>query len=154
MIIIIEGPDGSGKSTLAEQLHRQTGYTVLHRTQPKTEEDKHRMMDEYIQVMKAGKNIIMDRSWYSEMVYGPVMRDASVITYPQMYELEKLAAKYGAIIIHCTAPEATLWKRCLRRGEDYITNREAFHQICQGFNQLMHAVPHLIPVVTYEYEDM
>lgn len=154
MLIIIEGPDGSGKSTLADKLHRQTGYQVLHRTQPKTEEDKQRMMDEYIQVMKAGKNIIMDRSWYSEMVYGPVMRDTSVITYPQMYELEKLAAKYGAIIIHCTAPEATLWKRCLRRGEDYITNRDAFHQICAGFDQLMYDVPHIIPVVTYEYKDM
>lgn len=154
MIIILEGPDGSGKSTLAEQLSRQTGYQLLHRTQPKNEEDKKRMMEEYIQVLRAGKNCIMDRAWYSEMVYGPVMRDASVITYPQMYELEKLAAKYGAIIIHCTAPEATLWKRCLKRGEDYITKRETFHEICQGFNQLMHDVPHLIPVVSYEYEDM
>lgn len=154
MIIIIEGPDGSGKSTLAEQLHRQTGYTVLHRTQPKTEEDKQRMMEEYIQVIRAGKNVIMDRSWYSEMVYGPIMRGASVITYPQMYDLEKLVAKNGAIVIHCTAPEATLWKRCLKRGEDYVTKREAFHEICLGFNQLMHDVPHLIPVVTYEYEDV
>lgn len=154
MIIILEGPDGSGKSTLAEQLHRQTGYQLLHRTQPKNEEDKKRMMDEYIQVMKTGKNVIMDRAWYSEMVYGPVMRDASVITYPQMYELEKLAAKNGAIVIYCMAPEATLWKRCMRRGEDYITKRETFHEICTGFRELMHGVPHMIPVVTYEYEDM
>lgn len=154
MIIILEGPDGSGKTTLANKLHQQTGYQLLHRTQPKNEEDKKRMMDEYIQVLKAGKNVIMDRSWYSEMVYGPVMRDASVITYPQMYELEKLATKYGAIVIHCTAPEATLWKRCLRRGEDYITKRETFHELFVGYNQLMYNVPHLIPVVTYEYEDM
>ena len=154
MIIILEGPDGSGKSTLAELLHKQTGYQLLHRTQPKTEEDKKRMMEEYIQVIRAGKNVIMDRAWYSEMVYGPVMRDASVITYPQMYELEKLAAKNGAIIIHCTAPEATLWKRCLKRGEDYITKRDTFNEICLGFSQLMHDVPHLIPVVSYEYEDM
>ena len=154
MIIILEGPDGSGKSTLAEQLHRQTGYQLLHRTQPKNEEDKKRMMDEYIQVMKAGKNVIMDRAWYSEMVYGPVMRDTSVITFPQMYELERLAAKNGAIVIYCTAPEATLWKRCMRRGEDYITNRDTFHAICTGFRELMNGVPHMIPVVTYEYEDM
>lgn len=154
MIIIIEGPDGSGKSTLAELLHRQTGYTVLHRTQPKTEEDKQRMMEEYIQVIRAGKNVIMDRSWYSEMVYGPVMRNASVISYLQMYELERMAAKNGAIVIHCTAPETALWKRCLRRGEDYITKRETFHEICVGFRDLMHSVPHLIPVVTYEYEDV
>lgn len=154
MVIILEGPDGSGKTTLANLISKQTGYQLLHRTQPKTEEDKKRMMDEYIQVMKSGKNLIMDRSWYSEMVYGPVMRDASVITYPQMYELERLAAKYGAIVIHCTAPESVLWKRCLRRGEDYITKRETFHEICMGFDQLMHAVPHLIPVTTYEYEDV
>lgn len=154
MILILEGPDGSGKTTLAEQLQRQTGYQLLHRTQPKNEEDKKRMMDEYVQVLKAGKNVIMDRAWYSELVYGPVMRDTSVLTYPQMYELEKLAAKNGAIVIYCTAPEATLWKRCMRRGEDYITNRETFHAICAGFKELMYGVPHMIPVVTYEYEDM
>lgn len=154
MIIILEGPDGSGKTTLANQLQKQTGYQLLHRTQPKNDEDKKRMMDEYIQVLKAGKNCIMDRSWYSEMVYGPVMRDASVITFPQMYELERLAAKYGAIIIYCTAPETTLWKRCMRRGEGYITKRETFHEICTGFRQLMCNVPHLIPVTTYEYEDV
>ena len=154
MIIIIEGPDGAGKTTLANLISKQTGYQLLHRTQPKNEEDKKRMMDEYIQVLKAGKNVIMDRAWYSELVYGPVMRDASVLTYPQMYELEKLAAKNGAIVIYCTAPEATLWKRCMRRGEDYITKRETFHEICTGFNELMYGVPHMIPVVTYEYEDM
>lgn len=154
MIFIIEGPDGSGKSTLAEQLHRQTGYQLLHRTQPKTEEDKQRMMEEYIQVIRSGKNVIMDRCWYSEMVYGPIMRDTSVISYLQMYELERMAAKNGAIIIHCTAPEATLWKRCLRRGEDYVTKRETFREIRQGYVDLMYSVPHLIPVVTYEYEDV
>ena len=154
MIIILEGPDGSGKTTLAEQIHKQTGYQLLHRTQPKSEEDKQRMMDEYIQVLKSGKNVIMDRCWYSEMVYGPIMRDASVITYPQMYSLERLAAKYGAIIIYCTAAPATLWKRCIRRGEDYITDRETFDKICQGFDLIMHNVPHFIPVTTYEYEDM
>ena len=154
MIIILEGPDGSGKSTLAEKIHQQTGYQLLHREQPKTDEDKQRMMAEYVQVIKSGKNCIFDRCWYSEMVYGPIMRDASVITYPQMYELERLLAKSGALIIHCTAPESTLWKRCLRRGEDYIKHRETFHNICTGFDELLHNVPHLIPVLTYEYEDL
>lgn len=154
MIIIIEGPDGAGKSTLANKIKEQTGYTLLHRSQPKTEEDKQRMMDEYIQVIKAGKNCIFDRCWYSEMVYGPVMRDESVISYQQMYELERLLAKNGALIIHCTAPEQTLWKRCLRRGEDYITDRTTFHKICDGFYQVMHCIPHYVPVLTYEYQDV
>lgn len=154
MIIIIEGADGAGKTTLANTIQKQTGYMLLHRTQPKTAADKERMMSEYVEVIKAGKNCILDRSWYSEMVYGPVMRDASIISYPQMYALERMLAKHGAIIIHCTAKESTLWDRCQVRGEDYITKRDTFHKIYEGFNELMHNVPHLIPVVTYEYTDM
>lgn len=154
MIIILEGPDGAGKTMLAEKIRRQTGYNLVHRVQPKSEEDKTRMMDEYEQVIKSGKNCILDRCWYSEMVYGPVMRDASVITYPQMYQLEKHLASVGAIIIHCTAALNTLWKRCLSRGEDYIVDRGTYEKIYYGYYELMYEVPHIIPVVTYEYQGM
>lgn len=153
MIIIIEGPDGSGKTTLAELLSKQTGYPVVHRTQPKTEEEKAKMMDSYIELIKSGKNAILDRAWYSEMVYGPVMRDTSVIGYPAMYDLEKMLAKRGCIIIYCTDKPETLWRRATRRGEDYITSYETFIKICEGFDKVM-AVPHLVPVVKYGYEDM
>lgn len=154
MFIIIEGPDGAGKTMLANKLRDQTGYMLLHRSQPKTEEEKAKMMDEYLQVIKSGKNCIFDRAWYSEMVYGPVMRDASVIDYPQMYALEKSLAKCGAIVIHCTAPANTLWKRCTTRGEDYIVDAVTFKKIYDGYQALMYEVPHLVPVVTYEYKDM
>lgn len=154
MIIILEGPDGSGKSTLASKLQAQTGYMLLHRSQPKSEEEKVKMMDEYLHVIKSGKNCIFDRAWYSEMVYGPVMRDASVIDYPQMYALEKALAKCGAIVVYCTAPTNVLWKRCTTRGEDYIVDANTFKQICDGYQSLMYEVPHLVPVVTYEYKDL
>lgn len=154
MIIIIEGPDGAGKTMLANKLADQTGYALIHRTQPKNDEDKKRMMDEYLDVINSGKNCIFDRSWYSEMVYGPIMRDASVITYPQMYELELKLAKRGALIIYCTASKSALWKRCTSRGEDYITTFETFENICDGFEQLMLHVPHVVPVVTYEYSGL
>lgn len=153
MIIIIEGPDGSGKTTLANKIKEQTGYMLLHRSH-QTDANPESLFDEYAQVIKAGKNCIMDRGWYSEMAYGPVMRGTSIISYPQMYELERLLAKNGALLIHCTAPEQTLWKRCLKRGEDYVTKREAFHKICNGFDALMYDVPHYIPVLTYEYKDL
>lgn len=153
MIIILEGPDGSGKTTLANKIKDQTGFMLLHRSH-QTDSNAESLFDEYAQVIKAGKNCIMDRGWYSEMVYGPVMRGASAITYPQMYELERLLAKNGALIIHCTAPEATLWKRCLRRGEDYVTKKDTFHEICNGFDVLMGDVPHYVPVLTYEYKDV
>ena len=152
MIIILEGPDGGGKTTLAQQLAKQTGYPIIHRSQPKTEEEKKLMMGEYLQAI-ATNNAIFDRCWYSEMAYGPVMRDSSVIGYPAMYELERKLARKGAIIIHCTGPEPTLWSRCTKRGEDYITSRDDFKAIYNNYNDIMNA-PHYIPVVKYEYKDL
>lgn len=153
MILIIEGPDGSGKTTLAQQLSRQTGYPIVHRSQPKTEEEKKLMMGEYLQSIKNGKNVIFDRCWYSEMAYGPVMRDDSVITYPQMYELERQLAKAGALIIYCTGQEPALWMRCTRRGEEYITCRDNFKAIYKNYEDIMNA-PHYVPVVRYEYKEV
>ena len=153
MIIIIDGPDGSGKSTLAAKLSKQTGYPVVHRSAPKSAEEKAAMMQMYLQAIKEGKNIIWDRCWYSEMVYGPVMRDEHVITYPQMYELERLLAKRGAIIIYCTDKPEVLWRRCALRGEDYVPSYEVFIDICKGYEELMNA-PHIVPVVKYGYEDL
>ena len=150
MIIIIEGPDGSGKTTLAGILSRQTGFPVVHRTQPKSEEEKAKMMDGYVDAIKKGKNIIFDRCWYSEMAYGPIMRDKSVISYPEMYELEQLLTKRGALIIYCTDKPETLWYRCSKRGEDYITDYDTFVSICKEFDKIM-SVPHRIPVVRYGY---
>ena len=150
MIIIIEGPDGSGKSTLAAQLSRQTGYTVVHRSSPKSEEEKEQMLQMYKQAIREGKNVIFDRCWYSEMVYGPVMRDDHVISYPQMYELERMLAKKGCIVIYCTDTPEVLWRRATARGEDYITDQQTFVDICAAYDELMN-VPHLIPVVKYGY---
>ena len=153
MIIIIEGPDGSGKTTLANKLSKQTGYPVVHRSAPKSDEEKAAMMNMYKQAIKESKNIIFDRCWYSEMAYGPIMRDASVISFPEMYELEKLLCKKGGLIIYCTDKPDVLWKRCQERGEDYITDISTHTKICEGYDELMN-VPHLIPVVKYGYEDM
>lgn len=153
MIIIVEGPDGAGKTMLAQQLSRQTGYSIEHFSKPETDEQKALMMGEYLQIAKNGRNIILDRCWYSEMVYGKVMRDQAYIDYPQMYELERALAKNGAIVIYCTGPKAALWMRCTKRGEDYVTSRDDFNAICAEYDALM-GVPHYVPVVRYEYKDV
>ena len=54
MIIILEGPDGGGKSTLAGQLSASTGWPVVHRSAPKSEDEKRQMMAMYEQVIREG----------------------------------------------------------------------------------------------------
>lgn len=153
MLFIIEGADGSGKTSLAEMLSKQTGYPIIHRSQPKDEEEKARMFDEYLRLASSNKHAILDRCWYSEMVYGPVMRGTSVLSYPDMYRLETAAKKHGAIIIYCTDKIETLWKRCQSRGEDYIVDKHTYRLIYDGYEELMRDVPHLIPVMYYGFTD-
>lgn len=148
MIYILEGPDGSGKSTLANQLARQANAEIVHMSYPKTDEEKESMFVEYEKVLSKPKNMIFDRCWYSEMAYGPVMRDGSYITWPQMYCLERMVARTGGMIIHCTDATSKLWARANRRGEDYVVSRNDFDKICSNFTEIMMA-PHIIPVVTY-----
>ena len=153
MIIIIEGPDGSGKTTLAEQISTQTGYPIEHRSKPETEEDRAKMQEDYINLVMSNRNVILDRCWYSEIVYGRVMRDQSYISYDDMYAFEELLANNGGgIIIHCTGATSTLWDRCKKRGEDYITSKSDFTEICSLYDALM-SEPHIIPVVQYEYSN-
>lgn len=148
MILLIDGPDGSGKSYLAKHLAEQTGYKLVHMSYPKTEEEKQTMAADYMRELSKGKNLIFDRCWYSELVYGPIMRGGSAISYPAMYSLEKAAAKSGALIIYCTGDKEQLWKRCNKRGEDYIVEYDIFVRICAAYDEVM-SMPHIIPKVAY-----
>jgi thymidylate kinase len=153
MIIIIEGPDGSGKTTLAKKIAEQAGYEYLHNVQPEYDGHDASMVQMYEDLIKSHTNLVLDRAWYSEMAYGPTMRDHSSISYPDMYRLEELVAKKGGMIIHCTDSVNILWKRCQKRGEDYIIHKADFVDIVEAFNEIM-SVPHIIPVVKYDYKDL
>ena len=149
MILILEGPDGSGKTTLATRLHATTGYPIYHRSKPENDEDKANMMEQLKADFKKYKNVIVDRCWYSEIVYGNVMRDGSVIDYPEMYDLERLTLSKGALLIYCTGDPVAMHKRATARGEDYITSFADYMQICRSYDRLMFDMPHLLPVVRY-----
>jgi len=154
MIIIIEGPDGAGKSMLAEKMAKQTGYKLIRMSYPKNEEEEKLMAGNYLQMLKSAKNIIFDRAWYSEMVYGPIKgRDPNIMSYPMMYELETKVAQMGGLLIYCTGQKALLWKRATERGEDYVQNKKEFDKIYDGYEQLMN-IPHLIPVVYYGFNEV
>jgi deoxyadenosine/deoxycytidine kinase len=81
------------------------------------------------------------------------MRGAATITYPQMYELERMAANKGAMIIYCTDSKTALWTRATRRGEEYMTSRDQFNKVCDMYDELF-KMPHLIPVVRYTIDSV
>lgn len=152
MIYIIEGPDGAGKTTLAEKLHKSNpGSLILHFGTPANEEEAKNYWKVYLNTLECheGETLILDRSWYSDMVYGPVMRHRNEMTSEHKHILElAVLALGGGVVIYCTGAQRTLWSRCTARGESYIANSDQHKEICNKYNEVMHSVDRL-PVIYY-----
>jgi thymidylate kinase len=151
MKIIIEGPDGSGKSTIAAKLAAQLHWDIIHMDKPKTEKENREMADMYVDLILKPGSFIMDRSWYSEVVYGPVMRGSSAITAEQLFRFEQILLNTdGAMVIYCTGDPGEMWERCQTRGETHITNYGQYLDIAMAYDSLFLRSVHRIPILIYD----
>ena len=155
MIYIIEGPDGAGKTTLVEQIKKShMNAKVLHFGAPQTPEEADNYYKVYAEAISAKRDdevLIFDRSWYSDMVYGPVMRNRQEMTQEHADMLSAMVvACGGGIIIYCTAPIKVLWARCQRRGETYLQNQAQLQAIATGYSKVMAENVRFLPVVRYD----
>lgn len=151
MIYILVGPDGSGKTELAKRLVKDTKATYVKKQYAANKDEEINMLNDYCNAMTTAltENIVFDRAWYCEMVYGPVMRGTSVINEGDCEYLESVASSIGAIIIYCTEDPAVLWDRCQKRGEEYIKTFEQLQEIKHRYDDLLLNQSRMIPVVTY-----
>lgn len=155
MIYIIEGPDGAGKTTLVEQIKKShMNAKVLHFGAPQTPEEADNYYKVYAEAINAKRDdevLIFDRSWYSDIVYGPVMRNRQEMTQEHADMLSAMVvARGGGIIIYCTAPIKVLWARCQRRGETYLQNQVQLQAISVGYSKVMAENVRFLPVVRYD----
>lgn len=142
MIIILEGPDGAGKSTLAKEIsdkyfadHGKV-LEVVHMSYPKNEEEEKEMYNTYVKLFMEKTDFILDRAWFSEMVYGPIVRTHSVLSGVNYQMLNLLAAEKNAVIFYCHGDKDEFWKRCQIRGESYVTSYEKFNHIYQLYEAM------------------
>lgn len=154
MIIILEGPDGSGKTTLKDSLLSVIPDSLsIHFGNPTTEEEALNYWKVYAETLSnvnATKTTILDRCWYSDLVYGPIFRNKSEMDILHVRMLEAMVYKHGGgFVVYCTASVPVLWARCKKRGEDYVKTKELLSRVSSSYEKVMLHECNL-PVIRYD----
>lgn len=155
-IILVEGIDGAGKTTFIENL-KKVAYRcdVKHFTAADVREQPDPVLRYYgmlAQCAVAGyETVILDRGWYSDLVYGRVLRQAEEINWDQIRIIERMCAGYGSLTIYkVTTPVDTAWKRCKARGEDLIVDKAQLRDIAIEYASAFEFAETATPATVYE----
>lgn len=101
-MIILEGIDKCGKSTFANLLKQQIpDAEIIHF-------DKNSKMMQTMLNWDMSKQVIFDRSFISEMCYGPVYRDKCKYTFPQIMKAFDFIKNYDVLVLYFTRDLATI----------------------------------------------
>lgn len=99
MLIILEGLDKCGKTTFANKF-RQVAR-IRHCTK---DDDTFEVLKKYAD-LSTNDLIILDRSFLSEMCYGPVYRGETNITPAKLMKITKILAKTPHVILYFSRPD-------------------------------------------------
>ena len=139
--VILEGCDGVGKTTLANLLIYR-GYKSLHFNYDPSLSIK----EKYQKILSKdyGENIVLDRSFISEMVYGPLKGGYSRLSDHDFSELLQLLNKRGGRVVLLDAASEVIQHRLQKRNDasdknmdiNLITNiRNLYKQILSYRNE-------------------
>lgn len=142
--IVFEGCDGAGKTTLAQAAAQQLNATLIHAvlTPPGTD-----LLTAYSRQLDRDGRLVFDRCFLSELVYGPIYRGTSRLTYQHMATLVRRVVDRNGIFVHVTAPPAEIRRRIAARGEKDPPDVNEITLICERYDQLFRAVTTIATVM-------
>lgn len=118
-VIVLEGCDGSGKTTMADHLAGRYGFRVVHSPRSPDSID---LVQRHRDIITTPGRVALDRSFISELVYGPIFHGRSRLSWPRAVDLAKLVADREGAVVHLTAEPHTIQARLRdRRDGDPLT---------------------------------
>lgn len=119
MLITIEGVDKAGKTTLASLLSKKLNWPLVHFGKPGPDP-----ATEYIQFIEKSKNVVCDRFYVGELIYGPLLRGKQSMTPLQMITIERLCRRKGCILVHVAPDYETIELRLNMLGDEMVTHEQ------------------------------
>jgi hypothetical protein len=118
-LIILEGLDRTGKSSVARHFESQ-GFEVIHMSAPAKGVGNSEYLDDMVQILTsvAGRNVVLDRSHYGELVWPGVYNRDPKLTEEDFEVLRELEEQLDCtrILMHDPNSEAH-WQRCVDNNE-------------------------------------
>ena len=143
-MLIIEGIDGVGKTTLVEYL-QSYGMKKYHFDYDSKSMD---LLSKYMKVLSSDDTgLVLDRSFISEMVYGPVIRNKCKLSIEDYTKLLIAYKNTGAKIIYLTAPKEVLLKRRDDEKSDYEVITNHYEELNKKYDEIMKYSSKFIDVI-------
>ena len=141
MRFILEGVDGAGKSRLSSYLEEVSGYKTMHLSLHTLTYNGSTLkikscLSFYKSLISKNSDIIIDRSFISELVYAPVMGRPGVLTSKEIKEVVDYYIKKNVIVYYVKAPYKLVMERLRLRGESYI-DLNMVPDLIKGYNKVM-----------------
>ncbi len=150
-MIIVEGIDGVGKTTLVDYLVTQ-GMSKHHFGYDSKNLD---LITKYMSLLKDNTDsLVLDRSFISEMVYGPVIRNMCKL---ELEDYRKLLLAYkdrGVSIIYLIAPKVELLKRRQHDDSDYSNIEKYYDELNGQYDSIMEYSNQFVDVHKFDTHEM
>ena len=150
-MIIVEGMDGVGKTTLVDYLVTQD-MSKHHFDYDSKNLD---LMTKYMKLLEnETDDLVLDRSFISEMVYGPVLRGASKLQLIDYKELLLAYQSVGLFIIYLTAPKNELLKRRKNDCSDYSNLAKYYDDLNRQYDFIMSYTQQFVDVHKFDTKEV
>ena len=143
-MLIIEGIDGVGKTTLVEYLE-SCGMKKSHFDYDSKNMD---LLTKYMSVLLHNENdLVLDRSFISEMTYGPVIRNDCKLSIEDYTKLLIAYNNAGTKIIYLTAPKDVLLSRRNNDLSDFEVISKHYEKLNNKYEEIMQNSSDFIEVI-------
>lgn len=142
--VVLEGCDGVGKSTLAQRLATGHGFTIVHSGRTPDGID---LAKRYRQILARTEQLALDRSFVSELVYGPLRHGSSRLTDADACDLATRVARRDGVLVHLTAPASVVRARLIVRDGAAAASLADIESLITAYEHVVTTLAAYLPVV-------
>ncbi|MDB5145939.1 MAG: hypothetical protein JWQ66_4654 [Mucilaginibacter sp.] len=145
-VIVLEGCDGAGKTTLAVALATGHDYQMVHAARTPDDID---LAERYTSILTWPGRLVLDRSFVSELVYGPLIHGRSRLTFDQAAGLAAIVTGRGGVLVHLTGRPEQIRAR-LEDRDGIAPDLHHIRDLVAGYTAVFARLADYAPILTID----